>query len=262
MRRRARVCAGSAGLAVLLLPAAAAARLGDSTLKVGDRGRDVKIAQKLLTRAGLATTADGVYGRATAARVRRFERAGNLPVDGQLQPSDASALKAAAKRGSGTQGGDGGAAGNGGDATGQAPASSNGAQAQLSADGRTAVAPENAPPQVKEAVAAANRITDKPYKYGGGHGNFEDSGYDCSGAVSYALHGAGLLAQALDSSGLMSWGETGKGEWITVYAHGSHAFIVIAGLRFDTSGSGEKGPRWREESRSGSGYAIRHPQGL
>jgi peptidoglycan hydrolase-like protein with peptidoglycan-binding domain len=272
MRRRVRGCAANAGLAALLIPVAADARLGDSTLKVGDRGRDVLIAQKLLTRSGISTTADGVYGRATAARVRRFERAGNLPVDGKLQPADVSALKAAAKRGAGTTGDDGsgsgagagagGEAANGGAAPGQAPASSNGAQAQISADGRTAVAPENAPPQVKQAIAAANRITDKPYKYGGGHGNFEDSGYDCSGAVSYALHGAGLLDEPLDSSGLMSWGEPGKGEWITVYAHSSHAFVVIAGVRFDTSGDGEKGPRWRQEARSGSGYTIRHPQGL
>jgi peptidoglycan hydrolase-like protein with peptidoglycan-binding domain len=259
MRRRVRVCAANAALAALLLPVAADARLGDSTLKVGDRGRDVKIAQKLLTRSGIRTTADGVYGRVTAARVRRFERGGKLRVDGMLQPADASALKAAAKRG-GAATGD--ALTNGGAGAGQAPASSDGAKAQMSADGRTAVAPANAPPQVKQAIAAANRITDKPYRYGGGHGNFEDSGYDCSGAVSYALHGAGLLDAPLDSSGLMSWGESGEGEWITVYAHSSHGFIVIAGLRFDTSGSGEKGPRWRAEARSGSGYTIRHPQGL
>jgi hypothetical protein len=242
-----------------MLPVAADARLGDSTLKVGDHGRDVKIAQKLLTRTGISTTADGVYGRVTATKVKRFERAGHLRVDGKLQPADARALKAAAKRG-GTAAGD--ELGNGGAAAGQAPASSDGSKAQLSADGRTAVAPANAPPEVKQAIAAANRITDKPYRYGGGHGDFEDSGYDCSGAVSYALHGAGLLDAPLDSSGLMSWGETGEGEWITVYAHSSHAFIVIAGLRFDTSGDGESGPRWREEARSGSGYTIRHPQGL
>ncbi|MEA2445743.1 MAG: hypothetical protein QOJ12_3035 [Thermoleophilales bacterium] len=259
------MCATSAGLAALLLPAAADARLGDSTLQVGSRGRDVKIAQKLLTRAGISTTADGVYGRATAARVRRFERAGKLRVDGKLDPSDASALKAAAKRGAGATSGTGeqsGQAASGGAAPGQAPAGGNVTPGQMSADGRTAAAPENAPPEVKQAIAAANRITDKPYRYGGGHGNFEDSGYDCSGAVSYALHGAGLLDAPLDSSGLMSWGESGKGQWITVYAMGSHAFVVIAGMRFDTSGTGEKGPRWRQESRSGSGYTVRHPHGL
>jgi cell wall-associated NlpC family hydrolase len=258
------MCLPGAALVVLLVPSAADARLGDSTLRIGSKGRDVKMAQKLLTRAGIDTAADGVYGRGTAARVRRFERRAELRVDGKLQPADARALKAAAGNGndrSATGGGDG-VGDSGGAAAGQAPASANGEKAQLSADGRTAVAPASAPQEVKDAIAAANRITDKPYRYGGGHGDFEDSGYDCSGAVSYALHGAGLLDQPLDSSGFMRWGQAGKGEWITVYAHGSHAYVVIAGLRFDTSGSGEKGPRWRKDPRSGSGYTVRHPEGL
>jgi hypothetical protein len=247
----------------MLVPSAADARLGDTTLKVGDRGRDVKMAQKLLTRSGIRTSIDGVYGRGTATRVKRFERAAGLAVDGKLQPADARALKAAARRGaSGRTASDGERGGNGGATAGQAPASANGAQAQLSSDGRTALAPDSAPPEVKRAIAAANRITSKPYRYGGGHGDFEDSGYDCSGAVSYALHGAGMLDQPLDSTGFMSWGESGPGEWITVYAHGSHAYVVIAGLRFDTSGAGEEGPRWREEPRSGSGYTVRHPEGF
>jgi len=135
-------------------------------------------------------------------------------------------------------------------------------EARLSSDGRTAVAPEGAPREVVEAIEAANRITDKPYVYGGGHGRFRANGYDCSGAVSYALHGAGLLDSPLASGGLMSWGQSGRGEWITVYAHGGHAYVVIAGLRFDTSGRGEDGPRWRPESRSSRGYTARHPRGL
>ena len=102
----------------------------------------------------------------------------------------------------------------------------------------------------------------KPYRYGGGHGRWEDSGYDCSGAVSYALHGAGLLRRARDSSGFESFGDAGEGAWITLYAHGGHAYVVIAGLRFDTSGRGEDGPRWRPEWRSGKGFVKRHPAGL
>jgi hypothetical protein len=137
-----------------------------------------------------------------------------------------------------------------------------GREAVLADDGRTALAPSEAPQQVKDAIAAANRITSKPYKYGGGHGDFEDSGYDCSGAVSYALHGGGLLRRPRDSSGFESYGDAGPGEWISVYANAGHAYVVIAGLRFDTSGDGEKGPRWRAESRSGSGYVVRHPPGL
>ena len=136
-----------------------------------------------------------------------------------------------------------------------------GPTATIGADG-LASAPAGAPQQVIDAIAAANRIVGKPYRYGGGHGSFEDSGYDCSGAASYALHGADVLDAPLDSSSLMSFGESGEGEWITVYAHGGHAYLVIAGLRFDTSGSGEEGPRWRPEKRSPSGYTVRHPAGL
>ena len=257
MRRGARVCAVTTGLVALMLPGAAEARYGSGTLEMGDRGRDVKIMQKYLTRAGIRTVVDGVFGSATTSKLKRFERGADLRVDGKLAPSDARVLKAAAKHGAS----DGDAEGNGGAGV-EAPAENNGEKATLSADGRTAIAPASAPQEVKDAIAAANKITDKPYKYGGGHGDFEDSGYDCSGAVSYALHGADLLDQPLDSSGFMSWGESGEGQWMTVYAHGSHAYIVIAGLRFDTSGEGEEGPRWREEPRSGSGYTVRHPEGL
>jgi hypothetical protein len=132
----------------------------------------------------------------------------------------------------------------------------------MSPDGRTAIAPDSAPQQVKDAVAAANSITNKPYKYGGGHGSWTDSGYDCSGAVSYALHGGGLLDKPMDSSELESFGASGPGQWITVYANSGHTFVVIGGLRFDTSGTGEDGPRWRTESRSTSGYVVRHPDGF
>jgi cell wall-associated NlpC family hydrolase len=136
------------------------------------------------------------------------------------------------------------------------------ATAAMNSDRRTALAPAAAPPEVAAAVAAANRITRKPYKWGGGHGRWRDRGYDCSGTVSYVLHAAGLLKHSRDSTGFMSYGERGKGDWITVYAHGSHAYMIIAGLRFDTSGRGEEGPRWRLERRSGRGYAKRHPAGL
>ena len=136
------------------------------------------------------------------------------------------------------------------------------ARAALAPDRRTAVAPAGSPPAVVNAIAAANRITRKPYKWGGGHAAWRDSGYDCSGTVSYVLHAAGLLSAARDSTGLMSYGKRGKGEWITVYAHGSHAYMIIAGLRFDTSGRGEEGPRWRLEPRSGAGYVKRHPSRL
>ncbi len=135
-------------------------------------------------------------------------------------------------------------------------------RAVLSADGRRAIAPAGAPRAVKAAIAAANRIVGKPYRYGGGHGNFADSGYDCSGTVSFALRGGRLLSTPLDSSSFMSWGEGGVGRWITVYTNPGHAYAVIAGLRLDTSGPGERGPRWRPEPRSSKGFVARHPRGL
>src|SRR5215213_3657701 len=258
---RVRTCAISAGLIALLIPSVAQARFGDDTLQIGDRGRDVKIAQRYLTKAGIRTTVDGVYGKGTATKVKRFERAEDLRVNGKLEPADARALKAAAKRGSAGGDDSGDAGGNGGAEMGSTPQANPGDEATISADGKTAVAPANAPEEVKQAIAAANRITTKPYRYGGGHGDFEDSGYDCSGAVSYALHGGDLLDAPMASGDLMSYGDAGEGEWITVYANSGHAYVVIAGLRFDTSGDGEDGPRWRPESRSSSGFSARHPSG-
>jgi hypothetical protein len=128
--------------------------------------------------------------------------------------------------------------------------------------GGVAEAPPGAPQAVKEAIDAANRIRHKPYVWGGGHGSFQAAGYDCSGSVSYVLHAAGLLDTPRVSGALESWGTKGRGDWISVYANGRHAYMVIAGLRFDTSGSGQSGPRWRDESRSPRGYRVRHARGL
>jgi hypothetical protein len=133
--------------------------------------------------------------------------------------------------------------------------------ATLSPDARTAIAPASAPLAVQNAIAAANRITTKPYRYGGGHRRWKDRGYDCSGSVSYALHGGGLLTSPLPSSTFMKWGLPGRGLWVTVYANPGHAYMVIAGLRFDTSGRGERGPRWRKTARSSRTYLARHPDG-
>jgi cell wall-associated NlpC family hydrolase len=122
-----------------------------------------------------------------------------------------------------------------------------------------AYAPADAPLAVRRAIWAANRLRHKPYIYGGGHRSFRSRGYDCSGTVSFALNAAGLLDSPLDSSSFMRWGERGKGRWITVYTNPGHAFVIIAGLRLDTSGAGERGPRWRPEPRSTRGYKARHP---
>jgi hypothetical protein len=151
-----------------------------------------------------------------------------------------------------------------------------GAVAQLLPDG-SAAAPADAPAEIQNAIFAANRIQDKPYIYGGGHRRFEDRGYDCSGTVSYALHGAGLLKAPLDSGSFMSWGGKGKGAWITVFTNPGHAYAVIAGLRLDTSSYGytarrsakrvaksayERGPRWRPTMRPARGFRARHPLGF
>ncbi len=145
-----------------------------------------------------------------------------------------------------------------------APAPGNGSTATLNSDG-TATPPADAPPQVVAAIEAANQIKDMPYVWGGGHGSFDSSGYDCSGAVSYALHGGGFLSSPLDSTGLSYWGEAGVGNWITVYANSGHTYAVIAGLRWDTSGTGGSGPGW-STSLDGyldtSSYTARHPAGF
>lgn len=133
------------------------------------------------------------------------------------------------------------------------------------------IAPASAPRRVKSVIAAANQLVEKPYLYGGGHKLFRrgrlDRGYDCSGAVSHALYGGGFLRSPLPSGALMSWGERGPGQWITVYAHGGHAYVVVAGYRFDTSmrdpdapGPGS-GPRWSRTLRTSSAFVARHPSG-
>jgi septal ring factor EnvC (AmiA/AmiB activator) len=150
----------------------------------------------------------------------------------------------------------------GGDATtGLMPAPLNpGQEAELISESE-ASAPASAPQAVKEVIAAANAIATTPYVWGGGHGSFESSGYDCSGAVSYALHGGGLLESPLDSTGLTTWGEPGPGRWITVYGNSGHAWMVVAGLAFDTSGGA--GPRWHNPwPNSPEGFIARHPAGL
>jgi cell wall-associated NlpC family hydrolase len=130
-----------------------------------------------------------------------------------------------------------------------------------------AYAPDQAPDQVKQAIWAANQIVGMPYRLGGGHKlGFTDKAYDCSGTVSFALHGGNLLAAPRDSSSFLRYGARGKGQWVTVYTNPGHAFAVIAGLRLDTSAAGDpaggSGPRWRPNLRSTRGYKARHPVGL
>jgi hypothetical protein len=133
------------------------------------------------------------------------------------------------------------------------------------------IAPASAPTRVKRVIRAANRLVEKPYIYGGGHRPFVrgklDAGYDCSGAVSFALYGGRFLRSPLPSGAMMRWGDPGPGQWITVYAHGGHAYVVVAGLRFDTSlrdpdAPGPRtGPRWSRTLRKSGAFLARHPRG-
>ena len=125
-----------------------------------------------------------------------------------------------------------------------------------------AIAPVDAPPAVKRVIAAANKIRTKPYIWGGGHGRWWDRGYDCSGAVSYALRGGEFLTSPLPSGPMERWGSAGAGRWITVYANAGHAYAVIAGLRWDTSGNTRgTGPRWHADMANSAGFVARHPPG-
>ena len=129
--------------------------------------------------------------------------------------------------------------------------------------GDTALAPAGAPIEVQQAISAANEIVGRPYVWGGGHASWYSRGYDCSGSVSYALGGAGLLGAPLTSGALAKWGKPGPGRWITVYANAGHTYAVIAGLRWDTSGNERgTGPQWHAELPYPSGYTVRHPPGL
>jgi peptidoglycan hydrolase-like protein with peptidoglycan-binding domain len=177
----------------------------------------------------IGVPADGVFGPATEAALKRWQAAHGLVPDGIAGPRTRAKLGLGPgpvlKRRSG------GSAGRGG--------------------GR-----------IHRLVRAANRIAGAPYKYGGGHGTYHDSGYDCSGSVSYALHGAKLLNTQLTSGDFERWGTAGAGQWVTIYANGGHVYMLVAGLRFDTSGLSSDGSRWHTSSRSTSGYVVRHPTGL
>ena len=238
----------------LAVPSAAEAKrysFGDRALRQGSAGSDVRILQRYLTQVGLRTEVDGQYGPRTARRVRSWERRSVRRVNGRVSRREARKLSSQVERGVKVF-----------EPAPETLAAPAGETATLDAEGH-AIAPASAPQEVKDAIAAANRIVGKPYKYGGGHGRWNDSGYDCSGAMSYALHGAGLLDRPLTSGDFMSWGSRGKGSWITIYANSGHGFLVIAGLRFDTGwNNAGRGPRWSEEMRPTDGYTVRHPRSL
>jgi hypothetical protein len=241
--------------AVPISEASAKRSFGARALERPMRGADVRTLQQLLTTWGIPLTADGQFGRRTKGAVRTWERANGRRVNGRLGRREARMLQLGVERGERAPG-----YAPPTDTTPVAP-SAPGERATIGPDG-LAIAPASAPAAVTAMIAAGNKIHAMPYKYGGGHGRWNDTGYDCSGSMSYVFHAAGMLDHALDSTGFMSWGESGKGAWVTNYANSGHSFMVIAGLRFDTSGRSDDGSRWDTEMRSSAGYTVRHPAGL
>lgn len=226
--------------------------LGERTLKQGMKGHDVRVLQSYLTLAGYATNVDGDFGPTTETNVVKFEQANALATNGIMTYDQSQALRQVVAK----------------TMTSTGPVG----KATLNSDG-TVTAPAGAPQSVQDVIAAANSIIDKPYIYGGGHGKWNDSGYDCSGAVSFALHGGNLLSAPEDSTGLESYGSAGPGQWITIYADSAHTFVVVAGLAFDTAHYGPttpggSGPRWLTAGNAtanlsdGGNYIVRHPSGL
>jgi Putative peptidoglycan binding domain len=206
-----------------------ALKRGGGSRRTASRGASVKLLQRRL---GIA--ADGVFGPATARAVRRFQRRRGLTPDGVVGPATWRALGIRGKR----------------------PLLKRRSSARRRGGRRGGL-----PLRVRRAIHAGDRIAFKPYRLGGGHGSFRDSAYDCSGTVSYVLHGGGMLNSPLDSGSLMSYGRPGKGRWVTIYAHGGHTFMTINGRRFDTS-MRNGNSRWGRGMRSTAGYTVRHPPGL
>jgi putative peptidoglycan binding protein len=209
---------------------ASTAASGAGRARVQRRGSSVALMQRRL---GIA--ADGVFGPGTARAVKQFQRAHGLTADGVVGPSTWSALGV----------------------RGRHPVLK---RARIGGGG-VALVPRHVI-LLRRAVAAANRIQYKPYIYGGGHGSFHAAGYDCSGTVSYVLHGMGRLDVPMDSGELMSYGRPGPGRHITIYANPGHAFMVIDGRRYDTSERSSSGSRWGPGMRSTAGYVARHPSGM
>lgn len=255
---------------------AAPTRLGSRVLQKGMAGPDVRALQHDLTAVGIWTFPSGVFSEGTKIHVKEFQQRTHLSADGVVGLATVRALQFAmrraktshrsASRTAGTSNGSGAnqaTQASGGSSMTPPPNNAPAEPATLNSQG-LAVAPADAPQVIREVIAAANKIAFKPYVYGGGHGSFTSSGYDCSGSVSYALHGGGLLSSPMDSTEFESYGAAGAGNWITIYANAGHAYMNVAGLWFDTAAqsSSNNNDRWSTTRISpSSGFVVRHPQG-
>lgn len=282
--------AATAFVALAAMPASSDAR----ALRVGDRSPVVATVQRLLH-----VNADGVFGPGTKRALVRFQKSHHLTADGLAGTQTIAALRRANHHSTATSSAWSGprvaklqralgitADGKFGPGTQRSVKAfqrSHGLEADgivgaatwsalgLSSFSKPALRRKPSPTRslgsggggvISRMIAAGNRIAHTPYIYGGGHGSFNSAGYDCSGSVSYVLHGGGLLNTPLDSTGFMSWGEPGPGRHVTIYANSGHVYMVINGRRYDTSAASETGSRWTRTMRSSSGYVVRHPSGL
>jgi peptidoglycan hydrolase-like protein with peptidoglycan-binding domain len=253
---------------------AASRHLGQRVLRQGMTGHDVRVLQQYLTFAGFPTTIDGQFGPRTESHVLAFEKRYQLALNGLVNSPFVAKIRTLVADHFGTQAVTDSTTSGGvsfAPATPPPAATAPSSVTPTPGPGSTAtlldglaIAPADAPQVVQNVIAAANKIAFKPYIYGGGHGTWNDAGYDCSGSTSYALHGGGLLAQSLDSTGFESYGSSGPGQWITLWANGGHVYMDIAGLWFDTAAqsSSNNNDRW-SASRvdQPGGYIERHPTG-
>ncbi len=251
------------------------AHLGNRVLKQGMRGHDVRVLQAYLTVDGYATSVDGDFGPSTESSVLSWQTASDVTANGIVSYADSRLLREDVAKVESTPKTvtDPTTTPTAPITTPTAPATTPGATATIDSSGN-ATAPASAPAVVQEMIAAANSIDTKPYIYAGGHASWNAPGYDCSGAVSFVLHAAGLLSTPEDSTQLESFGSAGAGQWVTVYANAGHTWIVIAGLAFNTGHWGPttpagSGPRWLIKadatanlSDGTGGYVERHPDGL